>query len=100
MNSDEHETLARVDQKVISIEKWCESHGQHDDVRFERSFQFVKDGFSKLDTRFDKIDEKLDTLWDDKNRHDGAFSMGKLLSSGFYSVLALVAAFIGVKLGK
>lgn len=80
MNDDEHATLVRVDQKVISIEKWAELHGNHDDVRFERNFNFVKEQFGKLDARFDKIDEKLDTLWDDKNRHEGAFGFGKWIA--------------------
>lgn len=83
MNSSESAKLARVEEKVISIEKWNDNHAKEDTERFTRSFDYMKE-------RFDKIDTKLDTLWDNKNKQDGAFHLGKIVAGGIGGLLVFL----------
>lgn len=82
MNVNESAKLARVEEKVISIEKWNESHAKDDNDRFSRMFDYMKE-------RFDKTDKKLDTLWDNKNKQDGAFNFGKIVAGGIGGLLVI-----------
>lgn len=75
--------LARVEEKVTNIEKWNENHAKDDTERFNRMFEYMKE-------RFDKTDKKLDTLWDNKNRQDGAFNLGKIVAGGIGGLLVFL----------
>lgn len=73
-------TLARIEERGIHTKESLDIHIEDDGVRFERTFNYVKDAFSKMDERFDTIDTKLGTLWDNNNRQEGAFGLGKWMA--------------------
>ncbi len=72
--------LARIEANTLNMDRSFINHERQDTERFERTFKFVKEGFEKIDDRFDKMDEKLGALWDLKNKQEGAFGMGKIVA--------------------
>ena len=94
-DSIDSERLARIDQKVISMEQWQQKHDQHDDTRFERTFAYVKEGFAKNDEQNKTIIRKLDTLWDTKNQQEGGLKVGKILSTALMAFVGVVAGYFG-----
>lgn len=91
MNESDSLKIARIDQKVISLSEWTKAHEYDDAERFERTFSYVKEGFGKIEKRFDDIDKKLDTLWDDKNQRTGAFNASRLSIGALWAILVLAA---------
>lgn len=105
MDSNDKAALARVEQQVIGIKDSFDKHEEqdedrfeatekHSNERFERTFNFVKGSFDKIDGRFDKMEEKLGTLWDTKNKQEGAFGLSKILAGSVGGFLVLIADFI------
>lgn len=82
-NKDDSAKIARIDQKVISLEDWTREHAKDDDDRFNRMFGFMKE-------RFDKVDSKLETLWDSRNRQEGVFGVGKFIAGAVGGFLVAV----------
>lgn len=94
MEKDEKIKLARIDERVLNIAKSFEDHEDNDSERFDKTFNFVKEGFDKIDNRFDKVDARLGKLWDIKNKHDGAFGVGKMIAGGIGGVFVALVDFI------
>lgn len=74
--------LARIDERTLNISEKLVAHIDEDGQRFDRVFGYVKE-------RFDKMDTKLDTLWDDSNKSEGAFSTSKNAVAAVWSVVAI-----------
>jgi hypothetical protein len=91
--------ITRIDQKVLSMEAWQKQHTDednqreaHTDERFERIFNYIKE-------RHDKTDEKLDTLWDNHNRQDGAMKFAGLVASMIGGIVGSVLTYLGIRHG-
>lgn len=97
MGDNDSVKIARIDQKVIGMDKWQDQHAKDDEkrehesnVRFERMFTYIKDGFEKIDTRFDKVD----TLWDERNKTSGGFDVVKFGGQGLWALLILCVGYL------
>lgn len=88
MKDSDSNTLARIDERTSAQTVAFALHVKDDSERFDKVFSFIT-------KRFDKIDEKLDTLWDEKNQRKGAISFSKILSGGAYACIALAAGYFG-----
>lgn len=96
MLDSEAATLARIDQKVIGIENWQAQHTKEDDSREfghvnrnDKMLTAVKEGFDKIDNRFDKIETKIATLWDDKNKASGVLGFSKIAGMGIWALIII-----------
>lgn len=81
--------LARIDERTQHLDKWKDEHSEEDKMRFDRTFAFVKDSFTKLEGRMEKMDKKLDTLWDTKNQQQGAYSASKIAGAGIWALIVI-----------
>lgn len=91
LNQDDRARLERMDERTQYMTKSLDSHVEEDNRRFERIFNYVKD-------RFDGLEEKIDTLWDEKNQRSGAIRASQLITGGAWAIAAVVASwFIGGK---
>lgn len=79
--------IGRIDERLLALDKSFSSHETEDHNRFELVFCHMKD-------RFDKIDIKLDTLWDQSNRSQGAFGVSRLLAGAIWAIVVLVVSWV------
>lgn len=93
MTQSDSNILARIDERTQAQTVAFALHVKEDSERFDKVFNFIG-------KRFDKIDEKLDTLWDEKNQRKGAIGFSKILSGGIYGCLALMAGYFGNEMHK
>lgn len=75
--------IGRIDERLKSLDRSFSQHEVEDHNRFELVFGHMKD-------RFDKIDNKLETLWDLKNSQAGAFSVSRLAGGGIWAIIVLM----------
>lgn len=78
------ELLSRMDERLKGLDESFKAHVIEDHARFELVFRHMKE-------RFDKIDHKLDTLWDQSNRNQGAFGASRLMAGFAWAALVLAA---------
>lgn len=78
--------IGRIDERLKGLDKSFGDHIEEDRLRFELVFSHMKD-------RFDKIDKKLETLWDQNNRSQGAFGAGRMVAGAMWAVAAVVASY-------
>jgi len=95
MTDDDSQRLGRMDANILNLMEWKKDHEDHDRDRFEKTFAFVKDGFDKMTERFDKTDQKIDTLWDEKNVRSGESKRSKLIYAAVVSLVSIVAGYFG-----
>lgn len=95
MSETDSTKIGRMDANVTNLMDWKRQHEDHDQQRFDKTFEYIKDGFDKMEERFDKMDDRLDTLWDDKNKKQGSDGLKKFLYTGGMSLLAIVAGYLG-----
>jgi hypothetical protein len=88
MTDSDSNTLARIDERTQALTASLALHVKDDAEKFEKVFSVVG-------KRFDKIDEKLDTLWDEKTARKGAMALSKVLTGGIYAAIALAAGYFG-----
>jgi hypothetical protein len=86
MDNSDSNILARIDERTQAQSTTLAAHVKDDTEKFDKIFNFVS-------KRFDKIDAKLDTLWDEKNQRKGAFSASKLLTGGLWAAIVLAASY-------
>lgn len=84
--------LARIDERTMNTQKLLHQHVEDDNKRFERTFNYIKDQFEKLDKNFEKLGGKIDTLWDEKNERKGAFGASKLIGGAVWIVITVAAS--------
>lgn len=85
--------IGRIDERLISLDRSFVAHEVEDHQRFELVFGHMKD-------RFDKIDKKLDVLWDQSNQNKGMFTVSKLVAGSIWGIIVLVAGyFVNQKIG-
>lgn len=94
MDTGDKQKLARIDANVTNLDKSFGAHEKLDSERFDRVFNFTKEGFAKLENHFDKIEDRLDTLWDGKNRQEGAFGLGKIIAGSIGGFLVAIIDFL------
>jgi hypothetical protein len=87
--------IARIDERSKNHTKWAEEHDKLDTARFDRTFKFMTDSFGKIESRFDELEVKIDTLWDIKNKQEGAISISKIFYCGVVAVGGAVAGYLG-----
>jgi hypothetical protein len=98
--SSDNIRLARMEENLRNLSKSFDDHETEDTNRFEKMFGFMREEFDEIKNNTKETNSKLGTLWDIKNQQLGASIIKKTIAGGVYSCLALIAAFIGVKLGK
>jgi len=79
--------IARIEEKVSSMSAWSNKHETHDDERFTRTFDFMKDQFDKQNNVLKEINDKVGTLWDTGNRQEGALGISKFVAGGIGGIL-------------
>lgn len=77
--------IGRMEERVDGLVYSFRTHETADHERFELVFSHMKD-------RFDKIDAKLETLWDTNNKNQGAFGASRLVASGVWATVVLAAS--------
>lgn len=78
--------IGRIDERLINLDRSFTSHEEEDHARFELVFSHMKE-------RFDKIDNKLELLWDEKNLRKGAFTASSIGASSLWAIVVLVAGY-------
>lgn len=94
MDRNDSAKLARIDERVVNLDRMVNLEKASTAERFDRTFKFVEDGMASINDRFDKVDEKLGELWDIKNKQDGAFGLGKIVAGGIGGLLVAAIDFI------
>lgn len=79
--------IGRIDERLKGLDRSFTAHEVEDHARFELVFGHMKD-------RFDKIDRKLETLWDLKNSQAGMFGASRLIAGSLWAVLVLAIDFM------
>lgn len=81
------ERLASIEANYIALDRRAEAHEHSDNDSFDTMLSFVmgmkKDILAAIDNTNDKVDAldtKVGTLWDDKNKREGAFGLSKLVA--------------------
>lgn len=98
LTPDDKGRLERIDERTINMVRSLQEHVNEDLRRFDRLFGFTEDQFAKMYGRFDDMDKKMDTLWDDKNHRSGALAASRLIVVGTWAVVGLLAGlFMSVK---
>lgn len=84
--------VGRIDERLIGLDRSFTAHEIEDHARFELVFDHMKD-------RFDKIDKKLEILWDQNNRNQGAFGASRLIAGAAWAAIVLAASWFMQKVG-
>lgn len=84
--------IGRIDERLLGLDRSFTAHEIEDHARFEMVFSHMKD-------RFDKIDKKLDTLWDQSQRNDGAFSASRVAVGCVWGLAIIVVNWFLTKHG-
>lgn len=79
--------IGRMDERLMNLNRAFLDHEKEDHARFELVFGHMKD-------RFDKVDKKLDTLWDQSQRAKGAFGASRLLGGAAWATIVLAIDWI------
>ena len=87
MKDNDSNTLARIDERTQAHTLAFALHVKDDSDRFEKVF-------SLMSNRFDKLDIKMATLWDESNRRRGGFTAAKLLTGGAWAAIVLAASWL------
>lgn len=82
--------IGRIDERLLGLDRSFTAHEREDHERFELAFKHMSDQFDRVGNRFDKIDKKLDTLWDQSQRNHGAFSASRVAAGCIWG-LAVIA---------
>ncbi len=85
--------IARIDERTRAQQASFDSHTKEDSEKFDRMFNYLTIQFDKVDDRFEKLDEKLGTLWDENNSRKGAFNASRLAGAGIWACVVLVAGY-------
>lgn len=104
MADNDSTRLARMEANIMDLVEWRRSHDDNDNRRFDQQHSYFKEGFERMDERFDKIEnqtddrfdklgEKMETLWDANNQAKGASGFKKALITGVLSLLAVLAGY-------
>lgn len=99
MNESDSIKIARIEQKVINLDNWRIEHDKKDSDRFEKIFDYIKDGFNNIDQRFDKLNNKVDNVWDYKIANESSSRTWKYVIGGLGTLLAAMlsaGAFLGI----
>ena len=97
--------IARIDERIIHLGADLESHISDDADRFEKMIAHLKEGFSGIEARFDRLEQKAEAklhgiesriaaLWDNKNNWEGALNFGKWMAGLIGAILGAAAAFL------
>lgn len=100
MNDSDSHLLARIDERTSAQTQNFATHVKSNDEQFDNVFKFVTKGFDKVDVHLDKIDKRLDALYEDKNERKGAWNLSKIISGVAYAILAIMAGIFGGSLHK
>ena len=84
--------MSRIDERLNGLVDSFRSHEGEDRRRFELVFSQMKDGF-------DKIENKLDILWDASNQNKGMFTASKLIVGSVWAIVVLAASWLMQKVG-
>lgn len=84
--------IGRIDERLKGLDRSFTNHEVEDHARFELVFGHMKD-------RFDKIDAKLETLWDLKNSQAGVLSASKFLAGAVGGCIVLAADWFMRRIG-
>lgn len=96
--------LATVVEQGRNMEKNFDAHMRDDHERFERTFLYLKSEFNEIGGRLDKfertldnrvrpIENKVETLWDARNKQEGAFGVGKWVAGVLGGVVGAAITF-------
>lgn len=84
--------IGRIDERLKGLDRSFEAHEKEDHNRFELAFGHIKDVLDKVELRFDKIDKKLEVLWDQSNQNQGAFGASRLVAGALWALVVLAAS--------
>lgn len=84
--------MSRIDERLNGLVDSFKSHEGEDGQRFNLVFSQMKEGF-------DKIDKKLDILWDASNQNKGMFTASKLIAGSVWAIVVLAASWFMQRIG-
>lgn len=92
------ERIAILEANSINLDRRADAHERNDDDRFNRTLSFamgmkteILAAVGNVNEKVDTLSEKVSTLWDDKNKREGAFGLSKIMvgSAGGLIVAAI-----------
>ena len=91
---DYNTSNAVLAEKLKNIAANSINHEKEDERRFDSMLKFTEDSFKKIEKQIDALDEKLsdkvDSLWDLKNKQEGAFGLSKWFVGGVGGLFAVI----------
>ena len=88
------ERLTALEVNYANLDRRGADHERNDAERFERSFKFVQgmkeeilEGIDEVKSQVSALRDKVDTLWDEKNKREGAFDLGKIAAGAVGGIL-------------
>lgn len=89
MTDEDHANIARLDEKVTGLNDWRDRHITEYNQRFERTFSYVKEEFAKAEKRFDRIDNKLEVMQEERDQRKGSEGAIRWAGMAMWSVVIL-----------
>ncbi len=92
------ERLAYLEANYGNLDRRAAEHEKNDTERFERTFSFVKgmkteilEAVGVVDSKISPLAGRVNELWDEKNKREGAFGLSKLVAgAGGGVIVALI----------
>lgn len=91
------ERIASLEANFAAIDRRAMEHERSDAARFDQNFAYTKamkaeimGGINDLKDRFIEMETKVQTLWDDMNKREGAFGFGKFIAAAVGGVIGAV----------
>jgi len=94
IKNDDNNSRAVLSIKIDNLNANAERHEVEDNKRFDKIFNFTKESFEKIEKQITTLDvklsEKVNDLWDSKNKQEGAFGLSKWIAGGVGGLFAVV----------
>ena len=88
--------IAVLEANYSSLERRAVEHDMRDEERFEKVFSCMRDNTDTIVKKIDSLDEKVDSLWDEKNQRAGAFKLTGIVGHGI-TFLVAIGTFFGLE---
>lgn len=95
------EMLIRLEERTANISKSMTAHEAQDEDRFEKTLAYAREMKGEINGSLEKMmkvvtetNTKVGTLWDDKNKRDGALGLGKFMAGAIGGSLVFICELI------
>jgi len=88
--------IAVLKANYTSLERHVVKHDMRDEERFEKVFSCMRDNTDTIVKKINSLDEKVDSLWDEKNQRQGAFKLSGIIGHIITGIVA-IGGFFGLE---